>query len=646
MSHTLFTDFPGIKEKLSYSEAETRLSTVFTLLKDEYIDFFYPIKIRSSGYLSLFGTNWAIRGIFDKPITQNSIIHNFVIPLKTIIKLEKKGGQKMRKEKYGIKFYLSTGGYVTFPFPMDGKVRTIFINRVNTLKQNVLHFDEELWKPDPTWVLRLTEISQYDIIKNDFCDTYPPYILIPRDAKKSLVEECSKYRSRQRVPVLSYMFITSENEKIPLLRSSQPLTGIANSESKYDQQYLEYFCSSHNLIILDCRPKINAVANQFTGGGYESTNHYKKVLSQVTFRFLGIPNIHKVRECYIEMMKGVFKGDKHSYQHWGELTMQLLEGASIAVDSLINKHTVLVHCTDGWDRTAQICALSQIMLDDYCRTIKGFVEVIQREWIDSGHMFAVRCSHETNEKMNEVSPIFAQFIDSVSQLIKKFPNAFEFNLHFLEFILANAYAQLFGDFLGTNYNNRVQMKRPTSLFLCLDDKKYGIIDKIKNDQYQETNEIIKLNKSEKYVYHGELLGTPVFFSEGVPELTGDPPPIPSYSLDEIERVTEVMQIDRDRGSERIPFSRDQSYVESVYQGDSLISQNENVNIGNNEMKNTSNSHTDNDDDDDNEPNNKNSSNDQNHTQRKKPKENDNDDDDDDSKDNSGTYSYEYDYSEN
>ena len=34
--------------------------------------------------------------------------------------------------------------------------------------------------------------------------------------------------------------------------------------------------------------------------------------------------------------------------------------------------SVLVHCSDGWDRTAQTCSLASIMLDPYYRTIEGF----------------------------------------------------------------------------------------------------------------------------------------------------------------------------------------------------------------------------------------------------------------------------------
>ena len=30
---------------------------------------------------------------------------------------------------------------------------------------------------------------------------------------------------------------------------------------------------------------------------------------------------------------------------------------------------VLVHCSDGWDRTPQITGLAQLMMDPHCRTI-------------------------------------------------------------------------------------------------------------------------------------------------------------------------------------------------------------------------------------------------------------------------------------
>lgn len=46
----------------------------------------------------------------------------------------------------------------------------------------------------------------------------------------------------------------------------------------------------------------------------------------------------------------------------GRLQAVTAEGAS-----------VLVHCSDGWDRTAQVCSLGALLMDPYYRTIKGFM---------------------------------------------------------------------------------------------------------------------------------------------------------------------------------------------------------------------------------------------------------------------------------
>lgn len=35
--------------------------------------------------------------------------------------------------------------------------------------------------------------------------------------------------------------------------------------------------------------------------------------------------------------------------------------------------SVLVHCSDGWDRTAQVCSAAAVLLDPYYRTLRGFM---------------------------------------------------------------------------------------------------------------------------------------------------------------------------------------------------------------------------------------------------------------------------------
>lgn len=35
--------------------------------------------------------------------------------------------------------------------------------------------------------------------------------------------------------------------------------------------------------------------------------------------------------------------------------------------------SVLVHCSDGWDRTAQVCSVACVLLDPYYRTLRGLM---------------------------------------------------------------------------------------------------------------------------------------------------------------------------------------------------------------------------------------------------------------------------------
>ena len=46
---------------------------------------------------------------------------------------------------------------------------------------------------------------------------------------------------------------------------------------------------------------------------------------------------------------------------------------SLPTQTLLSGASVLVHCSDGWDRTAQTCALTSLFLDPYYRNLHGFM---------------------------------------------------------------------------------------------------------------------------------------------------------------------------------------------------------------------------------------------------------------------------------
>lgn len=75
------------------------------------------------------------------------------------------------------------------------------------------------------------------------------------------------------------------------------------------------------------------------------------------------------------------------------------------------------------------------MFDPYYRTIKGFISLIEKEWLVTGHKFRDRLGYIYPWCDSETSPVFVQFIDCVYQITRQYPSEFEFNSQFLLLIL-------------------------------------------------------------------------------------------------------------------------------------------------------------------------------------------------------------------
>ena len=91
-------------------------------------------------------------------------------------------------------------------------------------------------------------------------------------------------------------------------------------------------------------------------------------------------------------------------------SLVLLASSRVAERMETTTASILIHCSDGWDRTAQLSAISQILLDGYFRTIKGFCTLVDKEWIHMGHKFHDRIGVASkNFKVKKNSKNFQNF---------------------------------------------------------------------------------------------------------------------------------------------------------------------------------------------------------------------------------------------
>lgn len=58
---------------------------------------------------------------------------------------------------------------------------------------------------------------------------------------------------------------------------------------------------------------------------------------------------------------------------------------------------------EDMDMTAVVSSLVQLILDDHCRTVEGFQDLIDREWIALGHPWVSRYSASSAEKVRVTS---------------------------------------------------------------------------------------------------------------------------------------------------------------------------------------------------------------------------------------------------
>ncbi|KKY24783.1 putative protein phosphatase [Phaeomoniella chlamydospora] len=190
-----------------------------------------------------------------------------------------------------------------------------------------------------------------------------------------------------------------EDEVIAKLRGDE--------EPNVKDKPIVYGAQQSNLIV-DARPTVNAYAMQAIGLGSENMDNYKFA----TKAYLGIDNIHVMRDSLNKVVETLKDSDltplppnreQLAKSGWLKHIANMLDGVGLIARQVGVHHShVLIHCSDGWDRTSQLSALSQICLDPYYRTMKGFIVLVEKDWLSFGHMFRHRSGHLNSEKWFQI----------------------------------------------------------------------------------------------------------------------------------------------------------------------------------------------------------------------------------------------------
>ena len=307
-----------------------------------------------------------------------------------------------------------------------------------------------------------------------FSPTYPALLPVPTGISDNTLNYAGRYRSRARIPVLSYLHPVNN---CTITRCSQPMVGVRQNRSIQDEKLMAaifsttrnerplegfgvperedsgsskegngsltnmagdlqatdteaiedaviarlrgdgevdgeegdlkrpvvYGAQQKNMIV-DARPTINAIAMQAAGMGSENMDNYKFA----TKVYLGIDNIHVMRDSLNKVIEALKDSDLTPLApnrelllktNWLKHIANMLDGVSLIARQVALQHShVLIHCSDGWDRTSQLSALSQLCLDPYYRTLEGFIVLVEKDWLSFGHRFYYRSGFLSSEK--------------------------------------------------------------------------------------------------------------------------------------------------------------------------------------------------------------------------------------------------------
>ena len=363
----------------------------------------------------------------------------------------------------------------------------------------------DLYNPDEEYERQGVTNLDYEVNKNklfrktklnenySLCPSYPKFLITVGEITDPDYKYSAEFRAKNRLPALAYYHKITGGT---IWRSAQTKSGISGNRNRFDEDLLlniAKISKKKKLYIYDCRPYLSAVANKLKGAGYENTENYRG--SELFF--CEIENIHTARNAlnkiYSMLKSNRFNENKKFFSNfessgWPSFIYGIILASVNIVSSVKKGYSVLIHCSDGWDRCSQLTAFSQLLIDPYFRTIKGYMVLIEKDFLSFGHQFKIRNGYYSKDEQNEnkTSPILLQFLDATHQLLVQYPIYFEFNMNFLLFIANSINSGLYGTFLYDCDKDREKLNAKNKTMSCWTE----ILNNIsiyKNQFYEENS---------------------------------------------------------------------------------------------------------------------------------------------------------------
>uniref|UniRef100_A0AAV2JGR3 L-threonine 3-dehydrogenase, mitochondrial n=1 Tax=Knipowitschia caucasica TaxID=637954 RepID=A0AAV2JGR3_KNICA len=329
-------------------------------------------------------------------------------------------------------------------------------------------------------------VSQWRLstVNKDYsvCPSYPPSVIVPRSIDDETLKKVAKFRQGGRFPVLCYYH---RKNGMVIMHSSQPLTGATRKRCGEDECLLQAVIEdSDKGYIIDTRSSQQAQQARMTGGGFEPKSCYSSWRRLHRHMEKG----KALQESLIKMVEAC--GDEsHNMDRWlsklenskwlSHVQTALSTAGLVAECVERDGHSVLIHGSEGRDSSLLISTLAQLIMDPSCRSLEGFLCLLEREWVQAGHPFQLRCAHSaySHGRLQQEAPVFLLLLDCVWQLWRQFPLALGFSECLLLKLATEAYASDYGTFLCNNEQERSTLR--------LKEKTYCLFQALLNPMERE-----------------------------------------------------------------------------------------------------------------------------------------------------------------